>query len=124
MKIVRYCIAIVVAIIVLSSLILAGEQHKPEGQCVIVDNREKMNEKISTIVQETDKPLDLLREISYRTNGDIVIFSSLENENWIEYENPNFEGRIIIVSNKINSGEIDALRKMFPKSEAIIVKRS
>lgn len=124
MKIVRYCIAIVVAIIVLSSLILAGEQHKPEGQCVIVDNREKMNEKISTIVQETDKPLELLREISYRTNGDIVIFSSLENENWIEYENPNFEGRIIIVSNKINSGEIDALRKMFPKSEAIIVKRS
>lgn len=124
MKIVRYCIAIVVAIIVLSSLILAGEQHKPEGQCVIVDNREKMNEKISTIVQETDKPLDLLREISYRTNGDIVIFSSLENENWIEYENPNFEGRIIIVSNKINSGEIDALRKMFPKSEAIIVRRS
>lgn len=124
MKIVRYCIAIVVAIIVLSSLILAGEQHKPEGQCVIVDNREKMNEKISTIVQETDKPLELLREISYRTNGDIVIFSSLENENWIEYENPNFEGRIIIVSNKINSGEIDALRKMFPKSEAIIVRRS
>ena len=83
-----------------------------------------MNEKISTIVQETDKPLELLREISYRTNGDIVIFSSLENENWIEYENPNFEGRIIIVSNKINSGEIDALRKMFPKSEAIIVRRS
>ena len=120
MKTVKYMASIILMIAIFSSLIIAGEKQSKEKEFLtIAQPKSDITLQYSNVI-ETKEPLKTLQEVTEFTTHDIVLVSDLKNENWVEYENPVFEGRIILVCDEISSSKTKALRKMFPSAIAIV----